>query len=162
MDDSALRKKRFAEILACCGDAELAAELTGSSAASAREDASALLDSRYVRRRVIKLMRERRDLIASVRSGLERIAFSRCNDAVTLAFLPPDAISQGRIRKMDLSCIASIKRDKDGGVDIKLFDRLRALETLMQLDENDTLGGSAQELLSALNSPYSDESGDSE
>lgn len=161
MDDSMLRKKRFAEIFACCVDCELAAELTGSTASSAREDGMALLSGRYVRKHVQKLMREKRELAASVRSGLERLAFSRCNDAVALAFSPPDAISQSRIRKMDLSCIASIKRDKDGGVDIKLFDRGRALEALMRLDESESHAGGAQELISALSEQYED-GGDSE
>lgn len=154
MDISRQRKKRFADILACCCDSELAAELTGSSPTQAREEGIALLESRYVQNRLRKLMRQRRELSASARSGLERLAFSRCNDAVTLAFLPTEAINRSMIRKMDLSCIASIKRDKDGGVDIKLFDRERALEALMRLDESETLGSSAEDILSALSEPY--------
>lgn len=161
MDISMQRKKRFADILACCCDCELAAELTGSSAANAREDGAALLSSRYVQNRFRKLMRQKRELHSSARSGLEKLAFSRCNDAVTLAFLPPEAISRSLIRKMDLSCVASIKRDKDGGVDIKLFDRGRALDALMRLDESEALGSSAEDILSALSEPC-EEGGDTE
>lgn len=45
---------------------------------------------------------------------------------------------------MDLFNISEIKRKKGGDIEIKFFDRLKALEKLQQLcDEKETLTGSS-------------------
>ena len=106
-----------------------------------------ILDKKAIRRKVNRYLQNRREIYGTVRSGLERIAFNRCNDAVKLAFFGKEGAD---IEDLDLSCISAIKRDKDGGVDMKFFDRQRALETLMQLDEAESSCSGAEEFLAAV------------
>ena len=64
---------------------------------------------------------------------LRRIAFGSYADAVKLMFF--DAPDEQKIEELDLFNIAEIKRPKGGGLEIKFFDRLKALEKLSQLEE---------------------------
>ena len=69
---------------------------------------------------------------SEVIGGLKRIAFGSISDAVALLFaedLPADLDS------LDLFCISEIKRPKGGGMEIKFFDRIKALEQLSVLTE---------------------------
>ena len=88
-------------------------------------------------------------------AGLKRLAFGSCRDAVTLAFaeeLPPAEI----IGKLDLFNVSEIKRDKGGGVEIKLFDRLKALEKLYELEMAQDGRNTAAGLIEALSASNSD------
>ena len=63
-----------------------------------------------------------------IRRGYEKLAFGGISDAVRLLFTEePDLMSLG---KMDLYNIAEIKRPKGGGMEIKFFDRIKALQCL--------------------------------
>ncbi len=68
-----------------------------------------------------------------VRDGLRRIAFGGVNDAVSLLFATePDP---EELRRLDLYSVAEIRRMKDGGIEIKFYDRMKALECLRQMEE---------------------------
>jgi len=56
---------------------------------------------------------------------LAELAFGRANDCVRLA-LEDDP----KLGKLDLSLLSEVKRNDKGTVEIKLIDRLRALEQL--------------------------------
>ena len=56
---------------------------------------------------------------------LAELAFGKANDCVRLA-LEDDP----RLDKLDLSLLSEVKRNDKGTVEIKLIDRLRALEQL--------------------------------
>jgi hypothetical protein len=58
---------------------------------------------------------------------MAELAFGKANDCVRLALedAPP-------LDKLDLSLLAEVKRNEKGTVEIKLIDRLRALEQLSQ------------------------------
>ena len=58
---------------------------------------------------------------------LAELAFGRANDCVRLA-LEDDP----KLGKLDLSLLSEVKRNEKGTVEIKLIDRLRALEQLAQ------------------------------
>ena len=60
--------------------------------------------------------------------GYQRLAFGCISDAVRLLF--SDEVSPEGIEKMDLFNISEIKRKKGGDIEIKFFDRLKALEKL--------------------------------
>ncbi len=64
-------------------------------------------------------------------SGLKRMAFCNIADAIRLLFLevPPP---QEELEAMDLYMISEIKRPKGGGMEIKFYDRLKAMELLCQ------------------------------
>jgi len=59
---------------------------------------------------------------------LAELAFGKANDCVRLAL--EDEPSLG---KLDLSLLSEVKRNEKGTVEIKLIDRLRALEQLAQV-----------------------------
>ena len=66
---------------------------------------------------------------------MAELAFGKANDCVRLALEdePP-------LDKLDLSLLSEVKRNEKGTVEIKLIDRLRALEQLSQAageDEGD-------------------------
>lgn len=76
---------------------------------------------------------------------LAQLAFGRANDAVRLALHPKEA-DPGTL---DLSAVAELKVTDKGGVEIKMVDRVRALETLCGLLE-DSGGAGTEELYRAL------------
>ena len=63
---------------------------------------------------------------------LAELAFGKANDCVRLAL--EDDPSLG---KLDLSLLSEVKRNDKGTVEIKLIDRLRALEQLAQVAQED-------------------------
>ena len=64
---------------------------------------------------------------------LAELAFGKANDCVRLA-LEDDP----KLGKLDLSLLSEVKRNDKGTVEIKLIDRLRALEQLAQVAGEDT------------------------
>ena len=125
-----------------------------AAAAIGRKDGFALLGTEGTKRQLEK-MREaaagqicREDAIRR----LAQLAFGRANDAVKLALSPQEA----DVENMDLSAVTEFKVTDKGGVEVKLADRIRALETLCELL---SCGGSqgAEELYRALTE--SDEGG---
>lgn len=76
---------------------------------------------------------------------LAQLAFGRANDAVRLALHPGEVDPEG----LDLSAVAEFKVTDKGGVEVKLADRVRALEALCPLLE-DGGGQGAEALYRAL------------
>jgi hypothetical protein len=76
---------------------------------------------------------------------LAELAFGRANDCVRLA-LEDDP----KLGKLDLSLLSEVKRNDKGTVEIKLIDRLRALEQLAAVAENG--GNDLEQFLNALQS----------
>ena len=72
-------------------------------------------------------IREGRVTRADVARRLAELAFGKANDCVRLAL---DAGAP--LEKLDLGLLSEIKRNDKGTVEIKLIDRLRALEQLAQ------------------------------
>ena len=65
---------------------------------------------------------------SDVTRRLAELAFGKANDCVRLAL--EDEPNLGRL---DLSLLSEVKRNDKGTVEIKLIDRLRALEQLAQV-----------------------------
>lgn len=74
---------------------------------------------------------------------LAELAFGKPNDCVRLALE-----ETADLEKLDLSLLSEIKRSEKGMVEIKLIDRLKALEQLAQSASRDN--ADAQEFLKAL------------
>ena len=74
---------------------------------------------------------------------MAELAFGKANDCVRLALEddPP-------VDKLDLSLLSEVKRNEKGTVEIKLIDRLRALEQLNQAAGQDE--GEMSSFLEAL------------
>lgn len=122
-------------------DPERAADVCGC------EDGFAMLAKKSVRTRLEKMRRaaagelRREDAVRR----LAQLAFGRANDAVRLALRPKEADPE----TLDLSAVAELKVTDKGGVEIKMVDRVRALEALCALLE-DCGGSGAEELYRAL------------
>jgi len=72
------------------------------------------------------------------RAGYERLAFGNISDAIRLMFTDKPDIQE--ISSLDLFNVAEIKRPKDGALEIKFFDRIKALEKLEAADNNEKQG----------------------
>ena len=83
-------------------------------------------------RRKIEQLTEKNRFKAEAAAGFRRLAFGCAADAVSLLFAGED-FDPGRLRGMDLFNIAEIKQLKSGQVEIKFFDRHKALEKLFEL-----------------------------
>lgn len=89
---------------------------------------------------------------------MEKIADGRVNDAVKLAFLDSglDREQLGEIDRLDLGALAEFKRSSNGTVEIKLVDRMGALEKLAALTQ-DGEREKAEEFFRALERKAGDE-----
>ena len=113
-------KRRFAAAYLRCFDAERAAEAVG------RCDGVRLLTTPAVQRE-IALQRGQSDITrGDVLRRLAQLAFGPANDCVKLVLL-----DQPDLDRLDLSLLSEVKRSDKGAVEVKLVDRLRALEQLL-------------------------------
>ncbi|MBR4626862.1 MAG: terminase small subunit [Ruminococcus sp.] len=145
-------KKQLRDDFCCCyallGSVEEAAAKAGFPADTALRDGLSCLRSPGCRKKIAEL----RELLSDgsgVIAGLKRLAFGNCRDAAVLAFsdeLPPPEVIAG----LDLFNVSEIKRVKGGGVEVKLFDRLKALEKLFELENTFSDRDRAAGLISAL------------
>ena len=74
---------------------------------------------------------------------LAELAFGKANDCVRLALEDAPALN-----RLDLSLLSEVKRNEKGTVEIKLIDRLKALEQLAAVAREENNG--AEEFLRAL------------
>ena len=84
-----------------------------------------------------------------VMSGLERLAFGDISDAARLVLLE-ELPSEEVLCRMNLFNVSEIKRVKGGGVEVKLFDRQKALERMMEYAGNADQRAAARSFLNAL------------
>ena len=106
-----------------------------------------------VRRRVIEQRNTESALKKRIRSGklkredvarrLAELAFGRANDCVKLVLEEGAALDE-----LDLSLLSEVKRNDKGTVEIRLVDRLKALEQLAVLAGED--GTDLESFLQAL------------
>lgn len=120
-------KRRFAAAYLRSFDAEGAARAIG------RYDGIRMLTTPAVQRE-LELQREQCSICkADIVRRLAQLAFGRSNDCVKLVLQDaPD------VDALELSLLSEIKRNEKGTVEIKLVDRIRALERLMELGTEST------------------------
>ena len=82
---------------------------------------------------------------ADVTRRLAELAFGKANDCVRLAL-----VNDPKLDRLDLSLLSEVKRNDKGTVEIKLIDRLRALEQLALVAEEEKTD--LESLLQALQS----------
>ncbi len=102
-------------------DAAVCAEL-----ALPKRSAVRLMQRADIRECIRKLAQE--DALCTAEAGYRRLAFGSVADAVRLC------LGQGAedIDSLDLFCVSELKRT-DKGVEVKFFDRIKALERLSEL-----------------------------
>lgn len=133
------RRRSFCQAFLRTMDAEQAA------AESGRRDGYRALGSGAVRTALDEMRTSAAEQVRreDVIRRLAQLAFGRANDAVRLALAPDAVVAE----KLELSAVAEFKVTEKG-VEVKLVDRVRALETLWGLLEE--RGGGAEELCRAL------------
>lgn len=106
------------------------------------ETAIRLLSNSKISRKIEKLYSEKKiTLKYKATSGYERLAFGNIADSIKLLFC--ENISAKDLEKMDLFNIAEIRKPREGAMEIKFFDRLKALEKLEEMDANTRDEGSS-------------------
>lgn len=126
------KEKLFCSYYAGYGDARGCAARAGYCL-SPSKSAEKLLERADIRAEIDRLEKERKACSAQVEKGLYRLAFGSVADALKL-MLCEETMTAKEIEKLDLFNVSDIKRPKGGGIEIKFFDRLKALEKLAQMN----------------------------
>lgn len=108
---------------AICAGYKVDPEVVGNKLLQ-REDINSQVESLYTQKK--------KNLLYKACSGYEKLAFGTISDAIKLVY--SDNVNLETVCKMDLFNIAEIKKPRDGSLEIKFFDRFKALEKLQQLD----------------------------
>ncbi|MDO4459349.1 MAG: hypothetical protein Q4C42_04565 [Clostridia bacterium] len=80
------------------------------------------------------------DIGEIIMAGYKKIAFGDIKDAVRLAF--SDELTPRELARLDLFAISELKRPKGGGLEIKFFDRIKALQCLAEYSGENRNDGS--------------------
>ncbi|MBR7007293.1 MAG: terminase small subunit [Ruminococcus sp.] len=127
----------------------------GIPVSKAKQEGARMLSMPAVKRAVKRLDKADEQTLAYVKTGLSRLAFGQVNDAVSLVFAEQPTPEQ--ISRADLFNVSEIKRVKGGGVEMKFFDRQKALEKLFELDPELREETKASRFLSAVCSSGQDD-----
>lgn len=120
-------------------------DIAEAEAYSGVENGSALLCREEIRDELKRLSKVYNESVAyTAGAGLKKLAMGSVSDAVRLLY--EDSPSADTLSKMNLFMVSEIRR-KDNSVEIKFFDRLKALA---QLGESAEHTSSGNELLDAL------------
>lgn len=95
--------------------------------------ANKLLSSVPIQKKIAALEKEEQAGEAELIAGYRRLAFGSAADAVKLVLTCDDPEAAVDTDALDLFMVSEIKRPKGGGMEIKFFDRLKALEKLSEL-----------------------------
>lgn len=127
------------------GNVKDAAIDAGIEPSRAGRDGLRLLARPSVRKQIEK---ERGDMYSGgsdIRAGLERLAYGRVNDAAALVFA--DEVGADTVARADLFNVSELKKVKGGGVEVKFFDRQKALEKLYELEAGELGDRKAKDLV---------------
>lgn len=89
-----------------------------------------------IREEISRLHKQRKDESHTLYQGYYRLAFGCISDAVRLLFT--DELTEKDIGQMNLFNVSEIKRKKGGDIEIKFFDRLKALDRLSEITLQNT------------------------
>lgn len=141
------KERLFCRFYCATGNAREAAAKAGFEQ-NPEQQGLELLSKDYIVSELKKGMERERELLKiKALKGLERIAFGSISDAVRLVCSDSTPLA---LESFDLFLISEIKKPKDGAMEIKFFDRLKALERLLQ--ENTENADCAAPLYRALSS----------
>ena len=132
------KQRAFCAAFACTGDCVQAAKQAGYGKHPERRGA-ALLGNEAVREEIERVTRLQGKVFANMAQlGYRRLAFGGVADAVSLLYR--DCPTAEELDRMDLFRVSEIRKPKDGMLEIKFFDRLKALEKLEQQQNGDGFG----------------------
>ena len=122
------REKLFCFYYAGCRDGRGAAAKAGYPVFPERAAAKLLLRE-DIRRAIAETAETGKADLDEVCAGYRRLAFGSAADALRLLFAE-DSPGIKALEQMDMLNVSDIKRPKGGGLEIKFFDRIKALERL--------------------------------
>lgn len=102
--------------------------------------ALSLLSKKSIRQKIAELEKDNSADSKLISAGLQRLAFGSVTDAVKLILSTSDNTSPD-IDSLDLFNVSEIKFTSGKGMEIKFFDRLKALEKLSDLSCDDGSDG---------------------
>lgn len=124
------REREFCLSFMQSGDAQLSARSAGFR--NPDSEGERLLCNEKICAELERLSELRGRLLSAMSViGYQRLAFGSAADAASLLF--EENPSRETLGKMDLFLVSEIRRPKDGAMEIKFFDRARALEKLASL-----------------------------
>ena len=139
------REKKFCSLFLGSGNSELAAEKAGYTG-DCEQKGEELICRPEISAELERLSRLREKSLANMAAaGYQRLAFGSICDAISLLYKSDP--SKEDLEGMDLFLVSEIKRPKDGSMEIKFFDRLKALEKLGAGGEHET---GAKQLFDAI------------
>lgn len=127
------KEAEFALLVATLGNAEEAAYKAGFTVLPGRK-AQKLLQRQQIKDEIARQKELRKNLSVAV-TGLQRIAFGSVADAIKLA---TDFEKSVDTSSLDLFSISEIKYQVGKGIEIKFYDRLKALQQLLELESVNT------------------------
>lgn len=114
------------------GNPAEAARISGYRGNLERKGAE-LLANKEIYQTIEKIFKEKKkNLTYKATTGYERLAFGSIADCIKLLF--SESLDPKQLERMDLFNISEIKKPREGAMEIKFFDRLRALEKLEQME----------------------------
>ncbi|MBE6793689.1 MAG: terminase small subunit [Ruminococcaceae bacterium] len=133
------KEKEFCRLYLSYADPGAAAEGAGFEG-DFLKIGNALLSRDEVSEEIERLCNVQKKSMAKMAAvGYQKLAFGSIADAVSLLYKEKPCLEE--LRKMDLFSISEIKRPKDGSVEIKFFDRMKALEKLSENEQGDGAHG---------------------
>ncbi len=125
------KEKLFCSYYAQGGDARGCAARAGFTLTPQRS-AAKLLARGEIKAEISRIEKDRKTAQAAAR-GLYRLAFGSVTDALRLMLCDDGTLTAEDIESLDFFNVAEVKRPKGGGLEIKFYDRLKALEKLEKL-----------------------------
>ena len=129
------KEKTFCNCFVSCGSADEAAYNAGF-VRNPKRSGEELLCREDIADEIKRLCKCRTSSLSEIATvGYRRLAFGKISDAVSLLYM--ENPSREQLEHMDLFLVSEIKRPKDGSMEIKFFDRLKALEKLTDDSEKE-------------------------
>ncbi len=126
------KERNFCYYYINTGNVKEASMLSGLQNNS-EQDSISLLSDEAIKEEIQNLYEDKKkNLLYKACIGYERLAFGNITDAVKLIY--SEKLDYKALEEMDLFNISEIKKPKDGAMEIKFFDRIKALEKLEQVD----------------------------
>ena len=141
------REREFCLSFMQSGDAQLSARSAGFR--NPDSEGERLLCNEKICAELERLSKLRGRLLTALSViGYQRLAFGSAADAASLLF--EENPSREALGKMDLFLVSEIRRPKDGAMEIKFFDRARALEKLASLSMERESSGSLYDAIGSV------------
>lgn len=123
----------FCKLYVEIGNAEEAAKIAGCKINPQKKAAEYLSKDAITKTLKKMFIEKKKNLAIKTLLGYEHLAFGNISDCIKLLF--SENLKFSEFSKMNLFNISSIKKSKDGGMEIKFFDRIQALQKLEEQSE---------------------------